>query len=78
MIIFLILLNLFFAALGCVMNYVGVSSIIEAFGFSGGSAIGLFCGGIAITILGIAIFVLYTMIGRLLLDAIKEYINDRT
>ena len=61
--------------IGSVANYVGVDFIVEAFSHSGGDAIGLFCGGIVIAIIGVVCFVLVAMAGRMLFLEIKEHLK---
>lgn len=71
--IFVILICVFCGSLMC---YMGVDMIVSAPGLSGWDAIGSFAGGVAITTLGAIFFVFMTLLGKQLIDEIKEKFND--
>ena len=71
MIVALIIAVLLCAACGTIFNYCGVEIMRCAFELVGGDAIGVFLGGLFITILSLVIFILFAISGKLLIEQIK-------
>lgn len=63
------------AVIGSLFNYVGVEIMRCAFEHIGGDAIGLFFGGLIITILSLIVFVLFAMLAKILIDSIKDHLK---
>lgn len=70
--IWLILGWLLTFAIGAGLNYIGVATLIEAFAFSGGDAIGAFLCGCFIVLIGCAVYMLHALIWYAAIQEIKE------
>ena len=75
MIIALVIASLLCAAIGSLFNYLGWELMQYAFESMGGAAIGLFFGGLLITIGSLVVFAMFAMCGKLLIESIKKHLK---
>lgn len=71
----LVFTGLVCAVFGSLFNYVGVELMRCAFEHIGGDAIGLFFGGLLITILSLIFFVMFSMCGKIFINSIKDHLE---